>query len=681
MELLLGFVLFVVFVSIVAAAVHAATPEVPDSVRAAMEDELGVPLNPENKERFAFLFAVLTVPLTLPLAFVLSRKWSASFSNSRWGAAFFLAACAACAAHAVRLIQIRAEDQLLQTFNTMNAALLLIAALLAAWVAVRPSPACGSESPAAAWIGGACCAVFAAMTAAAALAPVVHGFHFSIVAYDVSQTHLGAFLYHQYGNYSKFLAPVFSLTGLSAASILTVFDSMIFLQIGALLAAACVALRKKWLIFPFAGCYLALEYCFNSHAATYLQYLPIRTFWPALGFCAAVWFVRTKRKTAAAALCGVLSAIAFYWNFDSGTCASGALGAMIALDSSTCSWKPRIRRRPVFGFLAAFLAAFLLIWIWFSLWLGEPYSFSKAFYFQNLFYRTGYFALPMPSPLSGLWLPFLLVFGAGLFLGVSVWLSGRRPGANDLLLTYAAALGIGLFAYYQGRSHVYCLFGCVWPAAIVLALLADRMLSGPIVGWKMRTALFFTLLPLFAVASQALEGRKFLRVAPEAFRFDPENYVLFGRRFVADWYPNILERQIEFLRKNMAGRRKLTIASPHIQSLVLNEGLLFAETGYRSAIPEYNGVEMITKGQKREIERKIAEADAPLALLLSLTERDSVPDWAADHYDLKDVLRFGDYNREYALCFFEPKAKKPVPARNEKRPADRMDGGTQNSVP
>lgn len=678
MELLTGFLLFVSFVSLVAAAAHLAAPETPDSVRAAQEAELGVSLNPENKERFAFLAAVLTVPLTLPLAFLLGRKLSARMAGGRFETLLLPFVVALSAIYGAHLVRLRAEESLLQTFNTANAVLLLISILLAACVALRPAVSFASESKAAPWIGWICCALFSVMVAAAALAPVVHGFHFSIVAYDVSQTSQGAFLYHQYGNYSKFLAPVFSLTGISVASILSVFDGMIFLQITAILAAVCLALRRKWLIFPFTGAYLALEYCFNSHAATYFQYLPVRTFWPVLGFCAAVWFSRTRRKTAASVLCGVVAAIAFYWNFDSGTCAAGALAATVLLDSAEFRWRPRVAWGPVFGFAAAFLAVFLLIWIWFSLWLGEPYSFAQAFYYQSLFYQTGYYALPMPAPLAGLWPPFLLVFGAGLFLGVSTWLSGRRPGRTDLLLIYAATLGIGLFSYYQGRSHVYCLFGCVWPAAIVLTLLADRMLARPPEGWRMRLALFLTLAPLFAVASQALEGRKFLRVAPEAFRFDLENHVLFGRRFIVDWHPEILARQVEFLKRNLAGRNELTIASPHIQNLVLNDGLLFAEGNFRSAIPEYNSVEMIVSGQKREIERKIAEARAPLALLLSLTSRDSVPDYVAANYDLKDVLRFGDYNREYVLCFFEPKRGAGA-AENEKVGAPEIRNGGSNA--
>ncbi len=655
MALLIGFLLFVSFVSIVAAVAHLATPETSEFVRAAQEAELGVSLNPENKERTAFLIAVLTVPLTLSLAFFLGRRLSACMAGGRIETLLFLFVAVLSAVYGAHLVRLRAEESLLQTFNTANVVLLLISILLAACVSLRPAASFLPESKAVSWIGWICCALFSAMVAAAALAPVVHGFHFSIVAYDVSQTSQGAFLYHQYGNYSKFLAPLFSLTGISVASILSVFDGLIFFQIAAILAAVCLALRRKWLLFPFAGAYLALEYCFNSHAATYFQYLPVRTFWPVLGFCAAVWFSRTSRKTLAAVLCGFVAAVAFYWNFDSGTCAAGALAATILLDCVSFRWTPRIAWRPVLGFAATFLSVFLLIWIWFSLWLGKPYSFAQAFYYQNLFYQTGYYALPMPAPLAGLWPPFLLIFGAGLFLGVSTWLSGRRLERTDLLLVYAATLGIGLFSYYQGRSHVYCLFGCVWPAAIVLTLLADRMLACPPEGWRMRLALFLTLAPLFALASQSLEGRKFLRVAPEAFRFDPANYILFGRRFIVDWHPEILAQQVEFLKRNLAGRNELTIASPHIQNLVLNDGLLFAEGSFRSAIPEYNSVEMIVSEQKREIERKIAEARAPLALLLSLTSHDPVPDYVAANYDLKDVLRFGDYNREYVLCFFEPK--------------------------
>jgi hypothetical protein len=68
-----------------------------------------------------------------------------------------------------------------------------------------------------------------------------------------------------------------------------------------------------------------------------------------------------------------------------------------------------------------------------------------------------------------------LVYLLGLLYAFSRWSRGRAGTRADVM-GYLSLLGMALFVYYEGRSHLLVLLAVCWPALIMLSLMADEMI-------------------------------------------------------------------------------------------------------------------------------------------------------------------------------------------------------------
>ena len=103
---------------------------------------------------------------------------------------------------------------------------------------------------------------------------------------------------------------------------------------------------------------------------------------------------------------------------------------------------------------------------------GRPPDFAAFFAYQKMFYVSGFYMLPMP-PVGG-WCVVALVYLAGLAYAAGSPISPRSSRIFQLSI-----LGIGLLAYYQGRSHRSVLTLAWWPCFLVLTLFFDELLATP----------------------------------------------------------------------------------------------------------------------------------------------------------------------------------------------------------
>jgi len=82
----------------------------------------------------------------------------------------------------------------------------------------------------------------------------------------------------------------------------------------------------------------------------------------------------------------------------------------------------------------------------------------------------------LPTPLSlSPWMVVIAVYLFGMVFSQFYW---HKQGISSLfldLLLYLSILGVGVFAYYTGRSHIDNLLVVMWPAIVVSALLVDRL--------------------------------------------------------------------------------------------------------------------------------------------------------------------------------------------------------------
>jgi hypothetical protein len=94
----------------------------------------------------------------------------------------------------------------------------------------------------------------------------------------------------------------------------------------------------------------------------------------------------------------------------------------------------------------------------------------KAFWqYQQIFYSAGFAMLPMKR--CELWQPIIFLYLLVVAAGVRRALQGTADAASRWNL-FVALYGLGIFSYYEGRSHVLCLGAVLYPAMILACLLS-----------------------------------------------------------------------------------------------------------------------------------------------------------------------------------------------------------------
>ena len=80
----------------------------------------------------------------------------------------------------------------------------------------------------------------------------------------------------------------------------------------------------------------------------------------------------------------------------------------------------------------------------------------------------------MPPP-PHLWTAVALIYLIGLLYSLKALFFSAIE--KNKIIFFLAVLGIGLFSYYEGRSHDLALIGPLFPAVLLLAIFADQLLN------------------------------------------------------------------------------------------------------------------------------------------------------------------------------------------------------------
>jgi hypothetical protein len=313
--------------------------------------------------------------------------------------------------------------------------------------------------------------------------------HFSAVFEPVVQVHLGKDLLvnyaSQYGLYPDFLAPLFALLGFDVIRFTLVFGLLsvfsyylLWLVLRQAIARRGVAVMgflalfvNGWLMYQLR----TLEY-YSSFADLYFQYIPLRFIFPASAVAMA-WCYYRNRSSRLYWFAQIVLAFGLLWNFESGLVAQAAWLAALGYDSLFANdWLLR-GRKAAFHVLATFLATAGVGFAYATLkfcWFGVWPDYTRLCDFQRIFYISGFYMLPMHF--QGAWQLVVLVYLAGLAQAAMALIVNDHSPRHTLVFLLSV-MGLGLFSYYQGRSHVLCLIVCWWPAIVLLPMFLDELLQ------------------------------------------------------------------------------------------------------------------------------------------------------------------------------------------------------------
>lgn len=409
----------------------------------------------------------------------------------------------------------------------------------------------------------------------------------------------------QYGLFPEFLAPVFRTVGLTTFNITLSFAAMQVFSLAALFLTMAKAIKSRQLLIVTGlalitgtfGMWWYLEGIPNP----YYQYWPVRFFWPAISVLAFYRF-SSSRTLARSQVVSVIGAIALLWNLDTGLFVVIGHGAYLF---ARLFGRLMARKNGTFGsgrdpwpalkyILALALHVFVIAAI-VTVFLGllsskahKPLNLYWLIEYQQVFYALGFAMLPLPLEPHP-WMSVLGVYLLGLLSSLAGWRAAPASTRQDVLF-YLSTLGLGLFIYYQGRSHIFVLMCVYWPALLVTAMMADRLLRSIRAG-----ILSFSQIgiPVAAVAFIMLSAASFLVRTPELVGDIAHRYA--KRNQTRDF---VVRDEIAFIKAH---------SQPGEQCLVLSrrQGIYYAETGLVSPVNGPGLMETILQQDEDRLKRAV----------------------------------------------------------------------------
>jgi hypothetical protein len=391
-----------------------------------------------------------------------------------------------------------------------------------------------------------------------------------------------------YGLFPHLLEPLFRIVPLTISSFSLVMGTLLFLTLFCVYRFLRLATPGPLTaLIAFLGYLLGPFTAINAGYPHYQCY-PLRTLFPAL----VLWLGARYLKQASGARRAILSlacGLAVLWNLDSGIACVGGSIALLCGQSMVHNplWRDQIRvlGRNLAEFLFILTAVLLLALAYLYLRAGEAPRIRELFAFQAIFYRDGFLMEPM-KPLGGWWI-IAIVYVWAMTSG-SAGLLGSGSKRLSPIYLMLSVLGIGVFAYYQGRSVVPNLYYVAWPAYLVCGLFLGE-LANQSRRWFLRrkdswrradNALQFTqmilmtfaLCLLFASASHCRE-----RVG---MVFGWSDYRASYHRYKSDWYDRV--RPIERVLGTQSGDPPVLVLSArdHLWHLFLQHPSPLTNAGF-----------------------------------------------------------------------------------------------------
>ncbi|MGB3024330.1 hypothetical protein [Paradevosia shaoguanensis] len=571
-----------------------------DPVRAAQSRELVAEvwrdyLVPEPEERAAYIAAVLAAfPLAILIASMARRKAAAPVGLATamaWPfAAALLLSCGFLELSFVRTIFAPTGDAGIPLWLQTSSAILVVAAFLA-WY-LRNDGRIWHVPARQMTVINVALAVF--VVAAVGFlrvrsADMVYGdVHFEATFYSISQVVGGktvlADFPAQYGLYAELLGPFLKLTGVTILGFTTFLSLLFDISIIALCVFCSFALRSVALritavlaTFLFVGSTWRVLGASIAGIEEYYQLWPVRSLFPTLMLAFFAVIHRRGLPLTQVACLAVVLGVGMIWNLDWGVPAFGALVSFF-LVRLICGAAParmaNILRLALTAIIPVVVVALFAGYL--TLKSGGQIHWGDWLKYQVIFYSSGFGMLPLPL-FPHPWMVVIAIYLYGLLHGIAMQIRRCADFQSDAMLVLSI-LGIGIFTYYQGRSHDTVLTMVMWPSILIAFMAADQTLRAArlgrlprLVGWAtMPTLVFgvmasFTLLfglpNLFAVAKTTIGS-----VSPDPTTARAIN--------------------VAFVRSKTGGERSAVILDP-------GQSILFVEAGLSSAVKGPGIIEML----------------------------------------------------------------------------------------
>jgi hypothetical protein len=480
--------------------------------------------------------------------------------------------------------------------------------------------------------------------------------HVDAAIYALSQVVAGKTLLvdlpSQYGMFPEILAPLYRLKGLSVLGFSSLFGMLQLVSLASIFIVLTRLVRTPSLRILSGIALLVVTFetvlFFSGYDERYFQYWPLRFFWPAMSVL--VFYLASQKKSLlSSALMSLVGAIGLLWNMDTGLFIVLAYGAFLSARLIVCLLHRRrsIRTDKYSGGVRFYGRAILMqvcitafvTGVFFSMLAlksGKLLEFSWLFDYQKVFYNLGFMMLPMPRGIDP-WMSVLGVYLLGLLASLHSWLNNPSRRKTDVVF-YLSMLGMGLFFYYQGRSHVLNLVSVCWPAIVIVAILTDTHLRAIRAGILPATQIF---LPAAAVS--------FFLICFYSFASHGELMAAGVKsQFLTRGVPKdpVVMNELEFVKKYAAGKKECLILSKR-------QGIYYAESGLASPLKGPGFVEMLLNADQDRLIAKILHGGVP-CIFIGIGEH-SYTGIKLDPQQMRENYLFVAGNSQNTMLYLESK--------------------------
>ena len=433
--------------------------------------------------------------------------------------------------------------------------------------------------------------------------------HFDAVFYSMVQVFKGVPLAmdgftNTYGLYPYFVNPIFKIIGLSVLKCSIVFCVLIAASFLLILFFLKNTVNNKLLVLLGFTSVVFLpnlskqlfDLKLYGQTMPYYAYLPIRYLFPCLLLFVSSLYVKNKSKYLYI-ISSVICSLALLWNFET--------GLVTTLSWMLLNFYSEFEQNNVYIVFKNILWHIIKIssvviitvlffgfcvFIFYGRILNPGVSLKTLIIFSNLNFGM------LPMPLLHPWNILVLTYVVGIGISIRAIIEKDiTPWTKNVFLV--TIMGIGMFSYYQGRSHDWSLFGPSFYFFIILTLFLDKILSF----LKNNRNLLLTLSSVL-IASV-------LSLSVILISINIKNEFLILKTVIKNvqansLMKNILEMNSDFIRKHTNSSEKIIIFSR-------NSGTYFSKIPNISAFnPGLS--ELYLKSDYAGLEKVIAEPDVKI---------------------------------------------------------------------
>lgn len=321
-------------------------------------------------------------------------------------------------------------------------------------------------------------------------------------------------IYGYYSYFFSFLMNLFNQYSMLFFSIIIAI--LIFISLGGLAIVANKMIKNKIILLLTVASFIFTMFIQNfiETKGYYLQYEPHRIIFPILLLLYSMFYIKlrnSKYKVILQIGGFVISSLAIVWNLETGIIVLIVwIGTLLYETLYFYSFKEKKLYIELLKIVLMSILAIALYFIFINTIIyikaGQTIKIKDILFGQLTFWGSGFNMLRMP-----LWHPWMLVI---LIYAIAIALTIRKlkfMNKNNKLEEYVknsmiftvAILGIGIFLYYQGRSHNEVFLHVIYPALVLCGAFLDELLikikndnTNKVLNISISLLLFFILIVL-----------------------------------------------------------------------------------------------------------------------------------------------------------------------------------------